>query len=323
MTRHGHVPAARQTGISLVELMVAMVVGLLLLGGITRIYVSNQQSFIALEQLSRMQETGRFAMDMINQDLRRAGYWGGNVDLTTNGGDPGPATPAHTCADDNAWGRMMAWRVSGRDNTNAGYGCATDYLADTDIVTMRYAGPEPVASAAVSGDGGLYLQSTLFMGWVMTGALRNTAGNTPPAEIATAPEHLRPEVRRMVSNAYYVGDSGRTCPSGDVIPALRRVSLDPATGRPVVEEVASGVEQLQVRYLVDGAYRDAGAISDDEWRNVSAVRVWVLVRGECPEPDLLNDTVYAMGDTVWPPAPDNFRRQLYSSTVMLRNQMVR
>jgi type IV pilus assembly protein PilW len=323
MTSGRSLPAVRQTGISLVELMVALVVGLLLLSGITQIYVSNQQSFIALEQLSRMQETGRFAMDMINQDLRRAGYWGGNVDLTTNTGDPGPVAPAHSCVNDNTWGRMMAWRVSGRDNTNAGYGCATGYLANTDIVTMRYAGPEVIAFDAVPADGGLYLQSTLFMGWLMTGALKNAFGNTVPAEIAAGPEHLRPEVRRVVANGYYVADSGRTCPGGELIPALRRISLAPGTGQPVVEEIASGVEQLQLRYLVNGAYRDAGDIADDEWRNVSAVRVWVLVRGECPEPDLVNDTVYAMGDVVWPPAPDNFRRQLYSSTVMLRNQMVR
>jgi type IV pilus assembly protein PilW len=315
--------ASRQAGISLVELMVALVVGLLLLGGITQIYVSNQRSFYALEQLARMQESGRFALDAITQDLRRAGYWGGNVDLTTNAGTPGPEVPAHACGTTNAWGRMIGWRVSGRDDTNAGYGCATGYLPDTDILTVRYAGPQTIDFDDVPADGGLYLQSTLFLGWVMTGAQKDAFDNVPPAEVAGAPEHLTPVVRPLVSRAYYVADSGRTCPGGQMIPALRRVGLNPATGAPESEELASGVEQLQVRYLIDGAYRDAAAIADDEWPDVTAVRVWVLVRGECPEPDLVNATVYAMGGTVWPPAPDNFRRQLYSSTVTLRNQMVR
>jgi type IV pilus assembly protein PilW len=323
MTRRAVISAARQSGISLAELLIALVIGLLLLSGVIQIYVSNQQSYIALEQLARMQETGRFVLDAMNQDLRRAGYWGGNVDLSTNAGTPGPADPAHTCGTDNTWGRMIGWRVSGLDDTNAGYACAAGYLANTDIVTMRYAGPDIIDFDDVPGDNGLYLQSTMFLGWLMTGALKNSAGNIVPAEIAAAPEHLTPRVRPLVSNAYYVADSGRTCPGGQAIPALRRVRLDPATGTPFSEELASGVEQLQVRYLIDDAYVDASAIADDDWRNVAAVRLWVLVRGECPEPDLVNDTVYPMGDTVWPPAPDNFRRQLYSSTVMLRNQVVR
>lgn len=313
----------RQSGISLVELMVALVVGLLLLGGITQIYVSSQRSYTAIEQLSRMQESGRFAVDAITQDLRRAGYWGGNVDLTTNAGTPGPAVPAHVCGNDNTWGRMIEWRVSGRNNTSNGYGCAASYMAGTDIVTMRYAGPETIDFDDVPADGGLYLQSTLFFGWLMTGAEKNAFGNIVPADIAGAPEHLTPVVRPVVSHAYYVADSGRTCPGGQAIPALRRVSLNAPTGAPVTQELASGVEQLQVRYLINGVYRDADTIGDDAWRDVAAVRIWVLVRGECPEPDLVNDTVFTMGDTQWPPAPDNFRRQLYSSTVMLRNQMVR
>lgn len=313
----------RRSGFSLIELMVAIVVAMLLLGGVIQVYLSSKQSYNAQDQLARMQESGRFAMDLITRDLRRAGYWGGNADLATNTGNPGPAAPAQSCvAGDNSWGRMIQWRVSGLNNSNAGYGCATGYLPDTDILTVRYAGPETVAFAAVPATGALYLRGTMFLGWVMTGALKNDPGNQPPAEILAAATHLQAAVRPLVSNAYYVANSARTCPAtGDAIPALHRVRLSD-TGVPLFEEVVAGVEQLQVRYLLDDAYVDASAIAAADWPAVQAVRVWLLVRGECPEFGLANDATYQMGDTAVPAEP-NFRRQLYVSTVMLRNNTVR
>ena len=313
-----------QLGLSLIELMIALVVGLLLLGGLIQIYLSNKQSYNAQEQLARMQESGRFSMDIITRDLRRAGFWGGNVDILANGGNPGPAPPQHSCTIDDRWGRMIGWRVSGLNNTNAGYAtCTTNYIPGTDLLTIRYAGPETISGALAAN--GLFLRSTMFLGRVMTGALAAEPENQAPPDPTFAPGHLAPVVRSLVSHGYYIGNSARTCPGGEVIPALRRIRLDAQTGTPVSEEIASGVEQLQVRYLLDDTYLDADAIPLDQWRFVRAVRVWLLVRGDCPEQGLVNDTNYVMGDlATWPTdAPDNFRRQLYVSTVMLRNTAVR
>ena len=315
----GRQASALQRGFSLIELMITVVVSLLLLGGLIQVYLSTKQSYNAQEQLARMQESGRFGMDLITGDLRRAGYWGGNVDVSTITGSPGPVVPAHACGASNNWGRMIRWRVSGLNNTNAGYGCATGYVGGTDILTIRYSGPEPLAPAAMLNASGLYLRSTLFLGRVMTGA---TSGlNLLPPLDPTTPPHLLATVRPLVSNAYFVGDSPRTC-NGQAVPSLYRVSLDPATGLPgAPEEIASGIEQMQVRYLLNDAYVDADAVAD--FADVRAVRVWLLARGECPEAGLNNANVYDMGDVSWPPNPDNFRRQLYVSTVMLRNILVR
>lgn len=311
-----------QRGVTLIELMVALVVGLILLAGLIQVYLSTKQSYNAQEQLARMQENGRFAMELITRDLRRAGFWGGNVDLTAITGLPGPREPTSECeVANNNWGRMIAWRVSGLDDDNTGYACTEpDYIDGTDILTVRYAGPNVFSDALQTG--GLYLRSTMFLGRIMTGAEEKNDANQAPPDPTFAPAHLAPVDRQLVSHAYYIGESGRTCPNGDVIPALRRVRLDPVTGFPVSEEVASGVEQLQVRYLLNGAYQDASAIIGDEWRRVTAVRVWLLMRGECREPGLANDATYVMGNTSLD-VNDNFRRQLYVSTVMLRNTAVR
>ena len=320
---------AQQGGVSLIELMIALVVGLLLIAGLLQVYLSTKQSYVAQEQLARMQEGGRFAMDLITRDLRRAGYWGGNVDVSnvlTFAGDPGPAAPTdNTCIpNDDAWGRMVTWRVTGMDHTSnpaAGYSCAQGYIPNTDILVARYSGPDPVASVDASTPNRLYLRSTLFLGRVMTSATAGAADNILDDLVDPPPDHLLSSIRPLVSHGYYVGASNSAC-NGVAIPALNRIWLD-EDGRVEVEEIALGVEQLQVRYLLNNVYVDANAVGTN-WRDVTAVRVWLLMRGECPEPGLENTVTFAMGNTVWPQSvPDNFRRQLYTSTVMLRNTLVR
>ena len=70
-------------GFSMVELMVALVITLILLAGIGQIFLSSKKSFVIQNNLARIQENGRYAMDVVASDLRRAGYWGGNADINT------------------------------------------------------------------------------------------------------------------------------------------------------------------------------------------------------------------------------------------------
>jgi hypothetical protein len=54
------------------------------------------------------------------------------------------------------------------------------------------------------------------------------------------------------------------------------------------------------------------------WDQVIAARIWLLVRAECPETGYTNNTPYSMGNVNYTPA-DGYRRQLFTSTVRLRN----
>lgn len=65
-----------QSGISLVEILVSLVISLFLLGGIIQVYLGNTSTYKFANALSQVQENGRFAMDTISQDLRAAGDWG-------------------------------------------------------------------------------------------------------------------------------------------------------------------------------------------------------------------------------------------------------
>src|SRR5690554_1096287 len=65
-----------QQGITVVELMVAMLLGLILTAGLVQIFTGSQRSFRMAEALGRVQETGRIASDILSRDIRNADYWG-------------------------------------------------------------------------------------------------------------------------------------------------------------------------------------------------------------------------------------------------------
>lgn len=63
-----------QQGFSIIELMVALVLGLLLTTGITKVYLTTKDTYNLSENLSRVQESVRFAMGYLTQDVRMAGF---------------------------------------------------------------------------------------------------------------------------------------------------------------------------------------------------------------------------------------------------------
>lgn len=67
-----------QRGFTLVELMVALVLGLILTGGVINIYISSKQTYRMQDNQSRLQENGRFALQYLTKDVRMAGYMGCN-----------------------------------------------------------------------------------------------------------------------------------------------------------------------------------------------------------------------------------------------------
>ena len=66
----------RQTGLSLIELMIAMVVGLILMAGVLSVYISSRQGYSTNNAVATVQENGRFALDFIRGPTRQAGFMG-------------------------------------------------------------------------------------------------------------------------------------------------------------------------------------------------------------------------------------------------------
>jgi type IV pilus assembly protein PilW len=317
-------------GFSLIELMVALVITLILLAGIGQIFLSSKKSFTIQNALGRQQENGRYVLDTLAQDLRRAGYLGGALRVEQTTWSLPVATGADTCATGSTdWGRMLKRPIYGLNDNATGYNCITNYLKG-DVLVVRYAAPWEVGGITTPSivAGRLYVRSNptdpkkarIFLG----GAQPTPLTNDRDAE--------------LIAYAYYVRNSSQTtCNYGGAnvpVPSLYRVGLNDSGQPTSPEEIASGIEQLQVQYGVDTTgdlsvdqYLDADAISTDtattpNWNQVVSAKVWVLTRAECPETGYTNTNTYDMGDVSFTPtATDHYRRQLYQTTVKLRNRI--
>lgn len=77
-------PTRRQRGFSLIELMVSLLLGLVVLGGVLTLYVSSQETFRTHEDMARIQENARFALDQLAREIREAGLTPCGSPLTAN-----------------------------------------------------------------------------------------------------------------------------------------------------------------------------------------------------------------------------------------------
>jgi len=309
-------------GFSLVELMVALVITLILLAGIGQIFLSSKKSYTLQDSLSRMQENGRYAMDTLSQDLRRAGYWGGNADITEIGGTLSLLPEDGTClgSGNNDWARKLDKKVFGLNDNRTNYGCLpSTTLPAQDVLLVRFAAPWQVGGSTTPTflNDHFYLRSSLFEGKFFKGS--DEASNPITAAAVRTSE--------LVARAYFINPATATGTNkcgGGTVPSLYRLGL--ANGVPTVEEVAYGVENLQVQYGLDtsnddsvDSYVNAAGPTDPMWDQIIAVRIWLLVRAECPDTGYTNDTTYTMGGAN-STFNDSYRRKLYTSTIRLRNR---
>ncbi len=91
----------RMAGLSLIELMIAMVIGLIMMLGVVQIFIASRAASQLSEGLARTQENARFALDFLQRDLRMAGHFGCVNDQ------------AHVVKGNNAIGYHIAGVVSG------------------------------------------------------------------------------------------------------------------------------------------------------------------------------------------------------------------
>lgn len=324
-----------QHGISLVELMVALSIGLFLLAGAVTVFGKTRDLYRTNDASARLQETARYAMGTIEADLRMANYWGlmSRADLIENGPaldlvnppavDPTYALPADLstyAATINSCGAMWAVKLPAyvEANDNAyGYGCAAfgTPAAGTDQLTVRRAGTQLIANLAASA-GQIKLQTSRVQGTLFSGTTI-PAGYAPPLS----------ETRALVVHGYYVDQASEQAAD---LGSLRRKQLGFAGGAPAIldQEIVPGVQDLQVEFGVDldadqnADYFVAPSAAIPAGDQVVAVRVWLLVRSETPELGFVDNRTYSYASRVGGAAitpNDNFRRLLVSKTFALRN----
>jgi type IV pilus assembly protein PilW len=312
---------ARQRGVSLIELMVAMTISLVLIGGAIQVYSFSRQNYEVNESVVRLQETARYALSVLEPDIRMANSWG----LAKGASYVVPATdlPTSNCGDDFA--RLVTTSLEGTNNEYA-LGCPTgaDVAVTTaDTLVIRRASAAP---------------STVTAGKLLVCSTR--ASIQLVKDSSTCTEAPFGQVNDLIVNAYYIARDTKFLTGW---PSLHRFGLE-APDTLTNLELVPGVEDMQIQFGIDpsGSRGIAtGYVNPDAvppGAQIVSVRLWLLVRAETPEQGYRNDDIYQYGDRVQangttsdlndPDAGaqayqpnDGFRRLLVSRTILLRNAM--
>ena len=334
----------RGNGFSLIEMMIAMTIGLLIVAALTAVVISSGRSSRANDRTSELQSNGRYALDALKRDLQSAGYYG----LSGRGVDQAVINLPQDCYAGFASNiNQRVWGSNDGVNTfNASCIPPANY-AGSDILVIRYASlnsfpavasiAPPTDPTGINGFANTGANTLFFRAAYQINQLFQTAA-IPSFTFLPQRDHI------VQVHVYYIAPWTVSANENPQIPSLRRLVLD-NTGAMVDQLVASGIENMQVQYGVLAAgnsqYFDAQNVnpgvapaldsvtspvnatgaSVNSWGNVNAVRVWLLSRNTGSERNetYINNTKYTMGDVINKQFNDRFRRQMFTTTVQLRN----
>lgn len=347
----------RHSGFSLIEMMIAMTIGLMIVAALTAVVISSARSSKANDRTSELQSNGRYALDVVKRDVQVAGYYG----LSGRGVDQKFMNLPNDCF--TGFATNINQRVWGTDDgTNVFNGISPPGVpaaapitcipnanyAGSDILVLRYASltsfpsnpniappsdANGITGFANTGANSLFFRSAYEISRLYQTNALPTFTNQPQQD------HI------VQVHVYYISPWTVSANESPKIPSLRRLVLD-NTGSMVDQLVASGIENMQVQYgIVDSSgnttYLDAQNVnpsittitdaitcpvdttgaSINNWGNVNVVRLWLLSRNSGSERGeaYVNNTQYTMGDVTNKQYNDNFRRQLFTTTIQLRN----
>lgn len=133
--------AHRQHGLSLIELMISLVLGLVLVGGVLGLYLSSRETFRTHESLALIQENGRLALELITREIREAGAAPCGSPLTANLLVSVNATPTVW------WANTAAGFLRGGEGVNNGQGVVNPNANTDSLMILRSESEETFITA--------------------------------------------------------------------------------------------------------------------------------------------------------------------------------
>lgn len=315
-----------QRGLSMVEMLIAMAISLIISFGVVNLFLQSKASFMQDEEISRLQENGRWALRFLSRELSMTGFYGNLVDGTSIS----TALPvASDCSP--GWALNTAVPLEHLDNVTEtavllNYLCmsAGEVLPGTDMVAIRRTKDSAAmldgSISATLVDEAVYLRLEQFgnSAELVRGSDMALTDKTPGSGVDSWEYQPQLLFVRPYANA-----------PGDGIPTLctRKLTRDAATlGIDTAECLVEGVENLQLEYGLDSSvpadysadyYTSSPTAA--ELRQAVNARIFVLARSVNEVNGYLNDKSYQLGNTAVAAANDGFYRRVMQTTVVLRN----
>jgi type IV pilus assembly protein PilW len=340
--RNKYHQGAVQGGFTLVELMIALVLGLVVIGGVISVFLSNQQSYRTNQALGEIQDNSRTAFEFLARDIRDAGLTGcGNLGRVANVLRNSPSGGG------TDWWANWGNAIHGYDDAQIDPAVATgtaptDRVANTDSIELLGAGDSTYTVDAPNSttaqfklnepktdlaDGDIVivcdpnqatiLQVTNYNVSNVTvvhndGAGSGTPGNcskglgVPTVCTTTGTPYTyanNAQLAKLSAVDWYIGNN----PAGGRSLYRETISNQAATPTPSYQEMVRNVTNMQIAYLVKGASSyvaaSSGALTD--WSNVTAVQVQLTFQS----------TNQRAGTDVQP------LQRNYTTTITLRNRV--
>ncbi|KAF1691384.1 PilW family protein [Pseudoxanthomonas koreensis] len=340
-------------GLSLIELMIALLIGTILLLGVVQVFGASRTAYQLSEGMSRTQENARFALDYLQRDIRMAGHFGCVNDQARNQSAGGLVS--HFTVNGPA---DFGFSVRGYDDaTPPGIVLAPARVAGTDAIVLRYLGGDGVPVTAIDAAG-----RTIDINPARWASL--TVAGTPDPVLFGVGDCAYADVFEATATSAAAGrvtapatvDLGRYSASADGgptmlyraealvyyiglgaggQPSLWRARIN-ANGTTASEELVEGIENLQFRYGIDrnaapalpsgyiatqGTATDVGATAD-RWLRIGQVQVGLLASSpnRAASVQASQITPMLLGEAQ-APAADGRYRAVYESTIALRNRL--
>jgi type IV pilus assembly protein PilW len=313
-----------QRGLSLVELMIAMVLALVLTSAVISVFANNRHSFNQDENVQRMQDDARHALRELTFEISMAGHYGDLLvpdSVTPDGGltltsDCGPVASPEWMYQTVQAGTGNSLSLVALDNASAAQAAANfscinggEFEDGTDIVSIkRVAG----ARAGVTTNGRVYLRTNGTVGLLYKEPAVAPTINVPAPN---ADWEYRPSIYYIRNFAYEAGDG---------IPTLCKKVLRGVAPGMTTECLAAGIEDMQIEYGIDvngDGYANVYAPSPtlEELQTVVSARVTLLARTTEIDSRYENDKTYTLSNAQAYAPVDSFHRRVVSTTVSIQN----
>lgn len=341
----------RQAGLSLLEILVAMSLGAFMLVGIISLMASVSTTRTELNRNSEQIENGRYAIQILTDEIALAGYLGPYYNASINYTDPDPCETAggslgvnFTPGTDPVFPAAVSSYASAADKPDCFTTTEASIRAGGEILVVRRVGTDSLASASAV-NGRPYLQYSSCTGqpdfvFSDTGSTAFTLSTKDSCGTAgSAP------IWPYRVTSFFISDCD-DCAGGDAIPTLKAVEF--VSGVRNTVSLVEGVEDMHFEYGIDldnngapdcyvpdprvndlttvgcPASEPQGIVtsgSDPEYlANVVSVQVSILVRSLTPFPGWTDDRKYDLGrGALEDPPNDGVKRKVFRTVIPIQN----
>lgn len=320
-------------GRSLVEVMIALTIGMLLLVGITSLFVANRQTFRATDEKAIMDQEGRLALSLMAFHVRMAGY--GTL-LSTN--------ESFTNSQDNNKKSPATYTDFGDQDTGVAamaiFGCANGF-ADSSMPLGALGCASGTGSDAFLVRYSIDQRTVAANGALATDCLGANVPLTPA--ILASQKNNGTEAFYLIENRFFVQINGVTGNPELYCTGNGRAKLESALNAP--QPIAENVQEMRIIYGISGAppdpdltvdplappaatgqtverFKTADQVLATEWDKVISARICIIVRSASSSVATQKQSYRNCDDTLVSDVTDRRLRTVFSTTVTIRNRAI-